>query len=190
MGRLEVFSAIEGSQVISIDLDGVLMMPFLGKVWFPFHSKRLRTPKILDPFENSLRSVIQLFRPVFEGSREVLKKWQKEGKILYLVTSRHKNIIPVTGSWLNKNNLTSLFAKLVFNSDRDVPSEFKVSAIKELNVDLHIDDDLITISALSKELPNKKFVYFSSGSGLGTSYEKGFGINVACVNSWRSFQDY
>ncbi len=178
---------VESARTISIDLDGVLMKPFLGKVWFPFHKKRPHTPKIWDPFENDFRSVIQHFRPAFEDSREVLAQWKNEGKTLYLVTARYKNIIPVTGAWLDKNNFTPLFTKLVFNLEGDIPSEFKVKAIKELNVDLHIDDDTLTISALSKEHPSKKFICLNFKDRSAPKDEKDLGGNVTLINSWGAF---
>jgi uncharacterized HAD superfamily protein len=80
--------------------------------------------------------------PLIEGTKEALRYLRDSGDvIIYLVTSRPYNTIPVTMKWLEKNKLD--WHLLKHTSD-------KATFCKNQNITMFIEDKLETVFELSK----------------------------------------
>ncbi len=123
-----------------IEYDGIRNMSDFYSFIFGWSSKEteyfFRNPRI---------EVVDNAKPR-KYSREVIKKLKDEGNNIYIITARTKRFddIPYERSknWLDKNDI--IYDKLI------VEAVDKVSASKELNVKLFIDDQLNNCINLSK----------------------------------------
>jgi len=146
---------------IGLDLDGVLAQHSLGGFWFKLrklkekllkktHSSSYYFPKTI--IEKIAWVAIDWFRHPQEKEQFFLFTQNKRLKF-YLITGRFNFLEDITLKWLRKNKLITCFEKVLVNTQDLDPTEFKAKKINQLSLDFYIDDDLETISDLTKKTP-------------------------------------
>ena len=152
---------------IAVDLDGVIAQHSLGGFWVwtrkakekilkKAHSSSYYYPSTV--LEKTAWLIINGARRPFPDKNNFFASLVDGGGIqFYLVTSRFKFLEELTRNWLKKYNLDKNFHKILINSQDADPSLFKERAIRELELDYFIDDDLEVINYLEKKTKAKLY---------------------------------
>jgi hypothetical protein len=102
-----------------------------------------------------------LLRQPLHKNLAFLRKLSKEKKHqLYLISSRFKFLEPETEYLVKRYGLDKIFDKLYFNYDNKQPHEFKNEIVKNLNLDIFVDDDLSLVRFVARHNPKTKFFWF------------------------------
>ncbi len=173
------------AKCISVDFDGVLISPYSWSYWF-FSGPNILLPesKFFKHVERAFTSITSGFgRPPMEGCFQKLTELKDKGAFLYLLTSRRRYIEKMTLSWLDRHGMGNYFDKSIFNYNSLTPIDHKVLSLRSNSqIQVHVDDSLKTILVLSKEFPDRLFVWITAGY---SNKKKNLGIrNVLEVNSW------
>jgi uncharacterized HAD superfamily protein len=162
---------------IGFDLDRVLInyppiVPALFIDWlYRNHDVKeqvsYRYPK--SSFERWFRKLTHfyLLRPKMTKNVDfVVSLSQSSNHDLYLVSSRYKFLEDLTLKILNRYGLGSAFKSVNLNIKDEQPHLFKTRVIKELNLDIFIDDDLDLLKYLSNNLSKTKLVWYNPRTKL------------------------
>lgn len=151
---------------IGLDLDGVIIdkPPLVPKKlleWLvrSYKNKGLAYRYPISRFEQLIRwlSHHPLFRPPIRENLEFIKKIAKKKKYkLYLISGRYSFLEDRTWQWLRKHKVENLFEEIFINLKNEQPHLFKEKMIKNLKIDIFIDDDLPLASYLSQAIPKTK----------------------------------
>ena len=149
---------------VGFDLDGVLLYnptrtirPFVSqikRVWFhkrklKFYYPRTRVEKLLWMLAH--KSSIYNAPGLTEISRLV-----QEGKIeAYLVTARFSFLGAGVERWVKRNHLDHTFAGVYHNAQDEQPHEFKERMIKELKLDVYVEDNFDIVNHLKSKTPTE-----------------------------------
>lgn len=157
---------------IGLDLDGVIVNkpPLIPKRFLEWlvrsHKNRglaYRYPS--SRFEQQVRwfSHHPFFRPPIRENLEFIKKISKNKKYkLYLISGRYSFLKDRTWQWLKRQKINNLFEKVLINLKNQQPHLFKTKKIKELKIDVYIDDDKLLTDYLSSRLQKTKVVHSES----------------------------
>jgi hypothetical protein len=145
---------------IGFDMDGVLLYNpgriirpiissikkiFLHKKKLVFYYPKTNPEKIFWRFAHKS----SIFNAA--GLHEITKL-VAEGKIeAYLITARYNFLGSSVTKWVKKNNLEKTFKGVYFNSKDEQPHEFKERMIKELNLDMYIEDNFDIVNHISNK---------------------------------------
>lgn len=162
---------------IGLDLDGVIIdkPPIIPKSLLEWlvrshKSRRLayRYPRFV--LERALRWLTHhpFFRPPIKENLELIKKFKRNSYQLYVISGRYSFLEGRTKQWLHHYHLENYFEGVFINLKNEQPHLFKEKKIKELDIDLFIDDDLPICEYLSPKFLDKKIVCFERwGQKLG-----------------------
>jgi hypothetical protein len=78
---------------------------------------------------------------------------------LFLISSRFEFLKPETELLVKKYGLDKIFDKLYFNYENKQPHEFKNEILKQLNLDIFVDDDLSLVRYVAKNNPRTQFFW-------------------------------
>jgi uncharacterized HAD superfamily protein len=154
---------------IGFDLDGVI----IGKPFFVPHTLmewlvRSRTNLALAyrypdlRFERLIRyfSHHPLLRPPINKNIKLIHQLYKSNKYeLYVVSSRYSFLEKRTKQWFKFYNLHGLFKYIYINLNNEQPHIYKAKMIKNLKLDVFIDDDLPLLNYLKKHLDSVTLLY-------------------------------
>lgn len=108
-------------------------------------------------------------RPVIRHNLEYLKKLDTNHHELYLVSSRFGFLEQVTNRIVKQHGFDKLFDKLFFNFENKQPHLFKSEVIRDLKLDMYIDDDLALLKYVARHNKHTKFFWLNpKKSGLLT----------------------
>lgn len=151
---------------IGLDLDGVIIdkPPLVPKKLLEWlvHSHKNKGLAYRYPiswFEQLIRwlSHSPFFRPPIEPNLKFIKKLAKNKNYkLYLISGRYSFLKDRTWEWLKRHKIENLFEKIFINLKNEQPHLFKEKMIKNLKIDIFIDDDLLLTSYLSQAIPKTK----------------------------------
>ena len=153
---------------IAFDLDGVIidkppLIPkkllerlFRGKnkngLYYRFpHSK----------LEQKIRKIshFYLLRPPIRKNIEFIRQLAQDKKNeLYAVSGRYSFLEKETDIWLEKRKIKNLFKKIFINLENEQPHLFKERILKEIKVDIFVDDDLL-LTRYIRERTNKTKIF-------------------------------
>jgi len=108
---------------------------------------------------------LPFLRPAIKENLAFLKNISKKENKLYLISSRFKFLEETTQKLIKKYELDKIFDTLYFNYENKQPHIFKNDIIKNLNLDLYVDDDLSLISYVAKHNPQTKFFWLTPRQG-------------------------
>lgn len=147
---------------VSVDFDGVILQLVLGRLWRrqPFKQKQPILGQLLAPFEFLWSYLSLTFRRQIPSSLNSLSQLKSYSIRLYLLTSRNPNDFSACRFWLNQNGYASVFDRLFFNKNSDSSLQFKLDTIRDQKINVHIDDDPVTLEFLAQSLPNTRFIHF------------------------------
>jgi len=154
---------------IGFDLDKIFINtpPFLP-IWVinKFYKKRdngillYRIPSRTEQLLLRKPSHLPFLRQPIRQNITFLKELAKDkNNHLYLISSRFKFLEPETNRLVKKYGLDKIFEKLYFNYENKQPHKFKNDILKELKLDIFIDDDLSLVRYVAKDNPNTRFFW-------------------------------
>lgn len=80
---------------------------------------------------------------------------------LYLISSRYQFLEKLTYQILKKYHLGQSFKSIFLNTKNEQPHIFKERTVKQLQLDLYIDDDLELLKHLYKHCPKTKLFWYN-----------------------------
>lgn len=145
---------------VGFDLDGVLLYnparivrPVIS--WFKrtfLHRKKLG---FYYPHSNAEKLMWRLFHrsSIYNaGGLDEIRRMVQEKKIeAYLITARFGFLGHTVHRWVKKNHLEHVFTAVYFNSNDEQPHLFKERMVKELNLDVYVEDNFDIVSHLAKK---------------------------------------
>lgn len=156
---------------IGFDLDKVFIdsPPFIPSRWIEKAYKKrdngillYRIPSYPEQlFRKSLHH--PAFRQPIKKNLEILKTLSKEHNQLYLISSRYKFLEEITNQLIKKHGLDTLFDGLYFNYGNEQPHHFKNDVLKNLKLDVYVDDDLSLLKHIAKDNKKTKFYWLNRG---------------------------
>ena|SRR5579872_1450823 len=158
---------------IGFDLDKVFINypPFISanlieKLYKKNTNKKLEY-RIPNKYERFIRiaSHYHILRPPLKNNLDLLKKLTKNKKHqYYLISSRFSFLENKTNTIVKKYNLDKYFKSLNFNYKNIQPHIFKDQKIKELGINMYIDDDLALLKYLADKNKKVKFYWLNNKS--------------------------
>lgn len=92
---------------------------------------------------------------------QFLSNIPKETHTLYLISSRFGFLRKRTEALVKKYHLHKIFDGMYFNYENKQPHIFKDEIIRNLNLDIYIDDDRHLINYVAKKNKKTKFYWFN-----------------------------
>lgn len=105
-----------------------------------------------------------IFRPPLKENLDFLESLPRDNNKLYLISSRFKFLESKTQNLIKKYSFDKIFSGMYFNFKNDQPHLFKNKIIKDLRLDLYIDDDLSLLEYVAKHNPKTKFFWLDYGN--------------------------
>lgn len=105
---------------------------------------------------------MSFLRPPIKNNLEFLRRISKQNNKLYLISGRFKFQESQTKNLIRKYQLDKIFNTMYFNFENKQPHLFKNEIIKNLHLDLYIDDDLSLITHVAKQNKKTKFFWVTS----------------------------
>ena len=103
------------------------------------------------------------FRPPIVENLEYIKKLTKnKSHKYYLISSRFSFLRKRTKTIVEKYQFDKIFDSMVFNFENQQPHVFKDKTIKELKIDLYVDDDLPLLEYLTDKNLKIKFFWLNN----------------------------
>ena len=121
---------------------------------------------------------LPLFRPPIEENLQFLRSIANKGNKLYLISSWYKFLEGATNQLVKRHGLDKLFDKLYFNYENKQPHIFKNELLKELTLDVYVDDDLSLIQHVAKDNPHTKFFWLITDEHNAREHNKTLEKNV------------
>jgi hypothetical protein len=166
-------SAIKSKQPVRIgfDMDGVLLynptrtvrplIHLLKKIFLKNYQFKFYVPKTpLEIFIWELAHKSSLF--IAPGFSQVEKLVKEEKIEAYVVTARFEHLAHDTQRWFNKLNRKGTFKQLIYNQHNEQPHLYKEKIIKELDLDIFIEDNWDIVKHLVKSRKERTHVYWIS----------------------------
>lgn len=91
------------------------------------------------------------FRPPMKKNVAFLKSLSKKNYHLYLISSRFGFLQKQTESLMKKLELDQIFDEMYFNFENKQPHVFKNEILKQLHLDIYVDDDIYLLKYIAKE---------------------------------------
>ena len=107
---------------------------------------------------------LPFLRQGIKHNLHILQSLAQQKHSLYLISSRFKFLEPETEHIIQKYHLDNLFKKMYFNYENRQPHEFKNDILKQLQLDMYIDDDLSLVKYVAKHNPKTKFYWLDPGA--------------------------
>lgn len=102
-------------------------------------------------------------RPPIVKNLDFVKKLSSNKKNKhYLISSRFSFLKNRTNTIINKYQFDKIFDAMIFNFEDKQPHLFKNQAIKKLNINRYIDDDLPLLEFIAKDNQNTKFFWLNN----------------------------
>jgi hypothetical protein len=155
---------------IGFDLDGIFIdtPPFISRKLLEHFYRTKSQGKVFYRIpsypEQLLRKATHLpfLRPPIKNNISFIKSFPKKGNKLFLISSRYNFLEGETNRFLKLYGLDKLFDEIYLNTNNKQAHKFKSDIIKDLGLDMHIDDDLFLINFVAKENPKTKFFWLDS----------------------------
>jgi len=155
---------------IAFDLDGVIIdkPPLIPKKLLErlFRGKNKNGLHYRFPhskLEQKIRkfSHFYLLRPPIRKNIEFIRRLAQDNKYeLYIISGRYSFLEKETDIWLEKRKIKNLFKKIFINFGNEQPHVFKEKMLKELKVNIFVDDDNVLVDYLiGKNLGTKFFCF-------------------------------
>lgn len=151
---------------VGFDLDGVILYnpirifrvlitniikPII-KTFFP--KKKKNTKVFFVPQSSLLKFIwILLHKTSFmisPGYKELVKLSKSNKYEFYLITGRYGFLKKGYEKWLNKIQVSKVFKKCFYNSKSEQPHLFKEKMIKQLKLDIYVEDNYDIVTRLAK----------------------------------------
>lgn len=107
---------------------------------------------------------ISVLRPPIKHNLALLQKIASRNHTLFLISSRYSFLKKPTAAIVKKYHLDKLFKTLYFNDLNEQPHKFKNTKLKQLNLDIYIDDDLSLLQYVAKHNPKTTFYWLKTGA--------------------------
>lgn len=106
-------------------------------------------------------SHLQFLRSPIQQNVTFLKNLNQSSHQIYLISSRYKFLEEITYKLLKKYDLFSPFKKIYLNLENQQPHIYKEKIIKELGLNIYIDDDLDLLQHVQKTCPQTAFYWYN-----------------------------
>lgn len=101
-----------------------------------------------------------LFRPPIKENLAFLKKLIQDPNVeVYLISGRYSFLKKETQKWLGRWKINNGLAGIFLNEKNLPPHIFKEKIVKDLGLDIYLEDDKRIVSFLKKKLPQTKFYW-------------------------------
>lgn len=156
---------------VGFDLDGVLLYNpartarpiivglkkiFLKEEIRKFHYPKTRLQKVFWAF---LHKSSMFTAPGLKDIQELVKKKKIKA---YIVTARYEFLKGEFQKWLNKIKADTYFEASFFNNNDEQPHIFKARMIKDLKLDVFVEDNWDIVKHLKNEHKNLKIFWISN----------------------------
>jgi hypothetical protein len=140
---------------LGIDFDGVLAYnPFrvtrAPVTYFKRHFLGMKNTKFYIPktrFEKLIWAILHESSVYPAGGTAMLRQLVGEEKVkAHLITARFRYLQPSLEKWLDRYNLTNLFASITINTADEQPHIYKERIIREKKLDIYIEDNWDIVS--------------------------------------------
>jgi len=121
-----------------------------------------RMPSRPEQFIRQL-SHLPILRPPIKTNINFLCSLPKDKHELYLISSRFGFLEKQTLSLMTRLGLDSVFTRMYFNFENKQPHLFKDEVLRQLKLDLYIDDDLALLKYVAQRNNATKFYWFHQG---------------------------
>jgi hypothetical protein len=122
---------------------------------------------------------VPLLRQPIKGNLTFLRELAKDKtNHLYLISSRFEFLKSETELLVRKNGLDKIFDKLYFNYENKQPHEFKNEILKQLMLDIYVDDDLSLVKYVAKDNPKTHFFWLDD-----TTKSEKLTSNITAISS-------
>lgn len=157
---------------IGFDLDRVLINypPFIPPrvidYLYRHHDKKTLTYRIphtkVEQFLRRL-SHFYFFRPAIASNVYFVTHFphNPHPHKLYLISSRYKFLEQLTHDILHRYGMGNVFSSINLNTRNEQPHHFKEKKIKELKVNLYVDDDLDLLKHLAQKCPQTQLLWYN-----------------------------
>lgn len=107
-----------------------------------------------------------LLRPKIKRNIEFINNFphNPHPHTLYLISSRYKFLEDITRKLLKRYGINGHFKSVHLNLTDDQPHHFKERVIKDLKLDIFIDDDLALLEYLKSAVPSTTLLWYSPSS--------------------------
>ena len=185
------------STKIGFDLDKVFInyppiLPSKVVDWlYRDHNKRELSYRIphskIEQFIRKL-SHIFLLRPQIKINTDFLTKLSKSDRHyqIFLISSRYKFLEDQTYKILKRYQIFNHFQKIYLNINNSQPHIFKEKIIKQLSLDIYIDDDLDLLIYLSSKLSKTKLFWYNPYQSRDISQDN----NIIQINKLPEILNY
>lgn len=168
--------------IISFDFDGVLSSLVLGRTWEKTRARKKPVPvvtPVVRALKHGLAALTEGLRKPLPRSEDALRELRASGATLYLLTSRTGERISAAERWLERHGWSGLFDRKFYNDEGQDADCFKASVLHGHPIDVHVDDDPVTVACLSRLFPDKRFVRLDHYRRKGPQ-----GANIVTVRDW------
>jgi len=102
-----------------------------------------------------------LLRQGIKGNLDFLRSVSKNEHKLYLISSRFKFLERTTQRLIKRYGFDTIFDGMYFNFANEQPHLFKDRVLKQLHLDLYVDDDLSLLKHVAKNNKDTKFFWLT-----------------------------
>lgn len=152
-------------KVVSVDFDGVVIDKIFGKEWLPQKkSKKVKTGisfTIFGLLDKWWGVINHLWRRPVAGSLSGLRRLKNQGYKIVLLTSRYDYHRDATLRWLKKWGFYDLYDEFYFNNQHIGAVDSKLTNMKIIRSNYHIDDNLGTVEALASTFKDLTVFYLT-----------------------------
>lgn len=106
-------------------------------------------------------SHLSLLRPSIRKNISFLKSLPKNEHNLYLISSRYGFLKDVTENRMRSEGFDKVFNQLFFNFTNKQPHLFKADVLKNMKMDIYVDDDIHLLKHVAKENPETTFFWLT-----------------------------
>lgn len=173
------------TKTIGLDLDGIIIgrPPGVPKSLIEYlykdHKSNKLTYRFPSPFEQKIRRLTHLpgVRPPLSDNCRIIRDLSKKGYPLYIISGRFGFLEDLTFAWLKRQKMEDIFRKIYLNKENLQPHLFKEKILKNLKIDLYIDDDFETIAYLASRFQKIHFYWHTEDKNTKLNVN-----NVTAIN--------
>lgn len=159
--------------IIGFDFDKVLIdyPPFIpDKLIDRLYKKKsngVLTYRFPSRPEQYLRKISHrpIFRPCIKENLDFVKSIPRKGNKIYLISSRFGFLKDETEKIIKGRGLAKVFDGFYFNYGNEQPHIFKDKKIRDLKLDLYVDDDFPLLRYVAKRNKKTKFFWLNKKAG-------------------------
>lgn len=168
---------------IGFDLDGVILYNPARVVRPIVHTfKKSVCQKKIDDFyipktkiEQSLWRIFHLSSIFVASGFKEIEELVLSGKIeIYLITARYSFLKNDLEKWLKKINMKQIFTEIHYNENDNQPHLYKEKKLKNLQLDIFVEDNYNIVKHLSKVVPNTQIWWISNLCDRNIVYDHNF----------------